>query len=141
MLKKEIKNTDYNGGERKETFLFHLTKAELMEMEMGTVGGLTESITNIINSQNTPEIIKIFKEIILKAYGEKSADGKRFIKVDNAGVPLSIGFSQTEAYSELFMELATNADEAAKFIQGIMPSDVEISDEQIEKIKTENNIQ
>ena len=141
MLKKEIKQTDYNGVERKETFLFHLTKAELMEMEMGTVGGLTESITNIINSQNTPEIIKIFKEIILKAYGEKSADGKRFIKVDNAGVPLSIGFSQTEAYSELFMELATNADEAAKFIQGIMPSDVEISDEQIEKIKTENNIQ
>lgn len=141
MLKKEIKYTDYNGVERKETFLFHLTKAELMEMEMGTVGGLTESITNIINSQNTPEIIKIFKEIILKAYGEKSADGKRFIKVDNAGVPLSIGFSQTEAYSELFMELATNADEAAKFIQGIMPSDVEISDEQIEKIKTENNIQ
>ena len=141
MLKKEIKYTDYNGVERKETFLFHLTKAELMEMEMGTVGGLTESITNIINSQNTPEIIKIFKEIILKAYGEKSADGKRFIKVDNVGVPLSIGFSQTEAYSELFMELATNADEAAKFIQGIMPSDVEISDEQIEKIKTENNIQ
>ena len=141
MFKKEIKYTDYNGVERKETFLFHLTKAELMEMEMGTVGGLTESITNIINSQNTPEIIKIFKEIILKAYGEKSADGKRFIKVDNAGVPLSIGFSQTEAYSELFMELATNADEAAKFIQGIMPSDVEISDEQIEKIKTENNIQ
>lgn len=141
MLKKEIKYTDYNGVERKETFLFHLTKAELMEMEMGTVGGLTESITNIINSQNTPEIIKIFKEIILKAYGEKSADGKRFIKVDNAGAPLSIGFSQTEAYSELFMELATNADEAAKFIQGIMPSDVEISDEQIEKIKTENNIQ
>ena len=141
MLKKEIKYTDYNGVERKETFLFHLTKAELMEMEMGTVGGLTESITNIINSQNTPEIIKIFKKIILKAYGEKSADGKRFIKVDNAGVPLSIGFSQTEAYSELFMELATNADEAAKFIQGIMPSDVEISDEQIEKIKTENNIQ
>lgn len=141
MLKKEIKYTDYNGVERKETFLFHLTKAELMEMEMGTVGGLTESITNIINSQNTPEIIKIFKEIILKAYGEKSADGKRFIKVDNTGVPLSIGFSQTEAYSELFMELATNADEAAKFIQGIMPSDVEISDEQIEKIKTENNIQ
>ena len=141
MLKKEIKYTDYNGVERKETFLFHLTKAELMEMEMGTVGGLTESITNIINSQNTPEIIKIFKEIILKAYGEKSDKEKRFIKVDNAGVPLSIGFSQTEAYSELFMELATNADEAAKFIQGIMPSDVEISDEQIEKIKTENNIQ
>ena len=141
MIVKNIKYTDYNGVEREEPFLFNLSKAELMEMEMGTVGGLTESITNIINSQNTPEIIKIFKEIILKAYGEKSADGKRFIKVDNAGVPLSIGFSQTEAYSELFMELATNADEAAKFIQGIMPSDVEISDEQIEKIKTENNIQ
>lgn len=143
MLKKEIKYVDYNGAERTETFLFHLTKAELMEMEMGTVGGLTESIQSIIDSQNTPEIIKLFKDIILKAYGEKSLDGKRFIKVDNSGVPLSIGFSQTEAYSELFMELATNADAAAKFVQGIMPKDVEISDEQIEKIKkdAEQNVQ
>lgn len=135
MLKKTIKYTDYNGDEREETFLFNLTKAELMEMEMGTSGGLAKSIQNIVDSQDTAAIVKIFKDIILKAYGEKSNDGKRFIKVNDAGVPLSREFAETEAYSTLFMELATDADEAAKFINGIVPSDINISDEEIKKIK------
>lgn len=135
MLKKTIKYTDYNGVEREDTFLFHLTKAELMEMEMGTTGGLGEMIRNIVKSEDAPAIIKIFKDIILKAYGEKSVDGKRFIKVNDAGVPLSVGFSQTEAYSELFTELATDADKAAEFVNGIVPSDMEISEEQLKQIK------
>lgn len=138
MLKKTIKYQDYNGVDREEVFMFHLSKAELMEMEMGTTGGLGESIQKIVEAQDTPAIIKIFKEIILKAYGEKSADGKRFIKVNDAGVPLSIGFAQTEAFSTLFMELATDADAASKFIQGIIPSDIEIPEDKLKEI-TQNN--
>ena len=110
-----------------------------MEMEMGTTGGLAESIQKIIDAQDAPAIIKVFKDIILKAYGEKSADGKRFIKVSDNGTPLSIGFSQTEAYSQLFMELATNADEAAKFIRGIIPNDIDISEEELKKLQEQNN--
>ena len=135
MLKKTIKYTDYNGVERGEDFYFNLSKAELMEMEMGTTGGLAESIQKVVDTQDIPSIIKIFKDIILKAYGEKSADGKRFVKVNEAGVPLSIGFSQTEAYSTLFMELATDADAAANFIKGIIPNDVEIPEEELKKIQ------
>ena len=128
MLSKKIKYVDYNGVERDETFLFNLSKAELMEMELGTTGGLADMIKNIVAAQDTPSIVKIFKELVLKAYGEKSPDGKRFIKVDEKGNPLSIGFSQTEAYSNLFMELATDADAAAKFVRGIIPGDIDISD-------------
>ena len=117
MLKKTITYTDYNGVERKEDFYFNLTKAELMEMEMSTKGGLAEMIQRVVDSKDVPEIIKIFKELVLKAYGENSPDGKRFIK----SKALSEEFSQTEAYSILFMELATDADEATKFIQGIVP--------------------
>ena len=138
MLKKNIKYTDYNGVERNEDFLFNLTKAELMEMEMGTTGGLAEMIQQIVDAQDAPAIIKVFKDIILKAYGEKSLDGKRFIKINDAGVPLSIAFSQTEAYSQLFMELATDSEAAANFIKGIIPGDIEISDEEIKKLQ-ENN--
>ena len=138
MLKKTIKYTDYNGVERNEDFLFNLTKAELMEMEMGTTGGLAEMIQQIVDAQDAPAIIKVFKDIILKAYGEKSLDGKRFIKINDAGVPLSIAFSQTEAYSQLFMELATDSEAAANFIKGIIPGDIEISDEEIKKLQ-ENN--
>lgn len=140
MIKKTIKYTDYNGAEREENFWFNLSKAELMEMEMGTTGGFAESIQKIIETQDIPSIIKIFKDLILKAYGEKSADGKRFMKVDEKGNPLSIGFSQTEAYSTLFMELATNADEAAKFVKGVIPSDIDTSNVQIpENLKVINN--
>ena len=128
MLSKNIKYTDYNGVKREEAFLFNLSKAELMEMELGTTGGLAEMIKNIVAAKDMPSIVKIFKELVLKAYGEKSPDGKRFIKVDEKGNPLSIGFSQTEAYSNLFMELATDADAAVKFVRGIIPGDIDISD-------------
>lgn len=120
MIKKTIPYTDYNGNERTEEAHFHLSKAEIMEMEMSTAGGLAERIQKIVNAQDTPEIIKIFKELILKAYGEKSADGRRFVKSQE----LSEAFSQTEAYSNLFMELATDADAAAAFVNGIVSADV-----------------
>lgn len=131
MITKNIKYTDYNGVEREEKFLFNLSKAELMEMEWGTVGGLSETMQRIVEAQDSPTIIKIFKELVLKAYGEKSLDGKRFVKVNDQGVPLSIAFSQTEAYSELFMELATDADAALKFIKGIIPSDIDIDENKL----------
>ena len=118
MLKKTITYTNYNGIEITEDFYFNLTKAEIMEMEMSTSGGMAEMINKIVASQDAPAIIKIFKELILKAYGEKSADGKRFVKSEE----ISVAFSQTEAYSQLFMELATDADPAAKFVNGIVPT-------------------
>ena len=118
MIKKTITYTDYNDVTHTETYLFNLSKAECMEMEMSTSGGLTEMINKIIETQDVPAIIKIFKDLILKAYGVKSPDGKRFIKSEE----LSTAFAQTEAYSVLFMELATNAEEAAAFVNGIMPS-------------------
>lgn len=120
MLKKRITYTDYNGEERTEDFYFNLSKAEIIEMEMGVTGGLTELIKKVMATKDVPSVMKIFKDLILRAYGEKSADGKRFMKSEE----LSREFSQTEAYSILFMELATNADEAAKFVNGIIPADL-----------------
>lgn len=118
MLKQTMTYNDYNGVERTEDFYFNLSQAELMEMEMSTSGGLTEMIAKIVAAQDTPTLIKIFKDLILRAYGEKSPDGKRFVKSDQ----LSIDFSHTEAYSQLFMKLATDADAAANFANGIIPA-------------------
>lgn len=120
MLKKTITYTDYNGVERTEDFYFNLTTAEVMEMEMSASGGYGEMLKKIVAAQDAPTIIKVFKELVLKAYGEKSDDGKRFIKNDE----IREAFSQTEAYSILFMELATDADAAAKFVNGIMPANL-----------------
>ena len=110
MLKKTVTYTDYNGVERTEDFYFNLSRAEVVEMELGMAGGLSATVNRLIETQDSAAIIKIFKDLILKAYGEKSPDGKRFIKSEE----ISTSFSQTEAYSQLFMELATNANSAAE---------------------------
>lgn len=121
MLKKTVTYVDYNGTERTEDFYFNLSKAEIMEMEMGTTGGLAEMIKKVVDAKDAPAIIKIFKDLVLKAYGEKSLDGRRFIKSE----ALSNEFSQTEAYAQIFMELATDADKASEFVKGIIPADIE----------------
>lgn len=122
MLKETITYEDYNGVSRTEDHYFNLTEAELMEMEMSMNGGLAEMIQRIVAAQDAPAIIKVFKDMIMKAYGQKSLDGKRFVKVDENGHRLADDFAQTEAYSQLFMKLATDADAAAKFVNGIMPA-------------------
>ena len=121
MLKKTVTYEDYNGTERTEDFYFNLNKAEITEMELGTTGGLSEMIKKVVATQDAPAIIKIFKDLVLKAYGEKSADGRRFIKIAPDGHRLADDFAQTEAYSQIFMELAFDADAAAKFVNGIVP--------------------
>ena len=121
MLKKIITYTDYNGIERTEPFYFNLSKAELMEMELGVTGGMTEMLDKIITAKDAPSLMKTFKEMIMKAYGVKSDDGKRLIKSEE----LSIAFTQTEAYSVLFMELITDDKAAADFVNGIIPNEIQ----------------
>lgn len=121
MLKKTITYTDYDGLERTEEFRFNLTKAELMDMELTTVGTFSKLMQKIIDEKDMVRLAKYFKELILKSYGVKSDDGKRFIKSPE----LSEAFSQTEAYSELYMELLGNSEYAVKFIQQVMPKDLD----------------
>ena len=121
MLKKIITYTDYNGVERTEPFYFNLSKAELMEMELGVTGGMTEMLDKIIAAKDAPSLMKTFKEMIMKSYGIKSDDGKRLIKSEE----LSIACTQTEAYSVLFMELITDDKAAADFVNGIIPNEIQ----------------
>lgn len=117
MLKKTMTYTDYDGNQRTEDFYFNFSKAEVLELEMGTTGGLSAMLNKIVAEQDSKRIVEYFKDIVLKAYGQKSPDGKRFIKSQE----LRDEFMQTEAYSDLFVELATDADAAAAFINGVVP--------------------
>lgn len=123
MYKKTITYTDYYGTERTEDFYFNLTKAEILKMDLSESGGLERYIRRLMAEQDSKKIVQIFEEIILMSYGVKSADGKYFMKED----PIdhhrySDEFKQTEAYSDLFTKLATDADAAAEFINGISPA-------------------
>lgn len=124
MIKKTITYEDYNGVERTENFYFNLNKAEVLEMEMGTEGGMAETIQKIVDAKDAPAIIRVFKDLVLKAYGVKSDDGRRFMKTKPDGTRYADDFKETEAYSQIFMELATDADAAAKFVNGIIPADL-----------------
>lgn len=124
MYIKPIKYTDYNDIEREEEFCFNLNKAELMEMHLGQTGGLDNIVRRIIATQDQAGLLKIFKDLILKAYGETSLDGKHFLKEDENGRPLSKKFEQSEAYSVLFMELSSDENKAIEFITNIMPKDL-----------------
>jgi predicted 3-demethylubiquinone-9 3-methyltransferase (glyoxalase superfamily) len=138
MYTKTIEYKDYSGNMRKEDFQFNLSEAEIMEMELSTEGGYDQWITRIYNAQNTPELIKLFKSLILMAYGERSLDGKKFLKKDpQTGRPLCEEFEQTAAYPVLFMELATNAEAAAEFINKVIP---ENAAEAIEKAKADGSL-
>jgi len=133
MYKKTIKYTDFNDVEISEDFYFNLTKAELLEMESKSNGGLKAKLERLINTRDVSAIMSIFKEIITSSYGIKSDDGKRFIKNQQ----VLDEFMQSNAYSELYVELATNSDAALEFIMHIIPKDLskQISEEDVKKIK------
>jgi hypothetical protein len=138
VLKKTITYTDFNGEEVSEDFFFHLSKAELVELELSHQGGLSAALEKIVASEDGKSIIAEFKNIILGAYGQKSLDGRRFVK--NATIREE--FESSEAYSTLFMELVTDAGAASEFINGIIPAgmaeDVAKLAEQAEKPQLES---
>lgn len=117
MIKKTVKYKDYNGVERTETHWFNLNEAEVMELELSINGGLSTMIDRVIAAQDGVTIMRIFRDIMLRSYGVKSDDGKRFIKNSE----IRDNFVQTEAYSIIFMEVVTDAKKAAEFVNGILP--------------------
>lgn len=117
MLKKTIKYTDYNDVERTEDFYFNISKAELIMMDSEVVGGMRQHLERISQTQDNVAIMEVFKDLIHRSYGERSPDGKRFVKSEE----MATAFEQTEAYSELVMELLSNPEVAANFVNAILP--------------------
>ena len=118
MLTKPITYTDYNGVERTETFYFNLSQAELIDMQLGGKDGLySNKLQKMIDNHDGAAIIGTIKELVMKSYGEKTDDGKRFIKSPE----ISEAFMQTEAYSQLITELLSDDAKSSEFILGIMP--------------------
>jgi hypothetical protein len=118
MIKKTIEYTDFDGNKRKEDFYFHLTEAEVADWEMSVEGGLSKALVGIIKSKDMRQIMPIYKSLIVKSYGVKSPDGRRFIKNDE----VRDEFVQTQAFSDLYMKLATDLEEGTNFIKGVMPT-------------------
>lgn len=137
MYAKKIKSMNFvTGQEVERTYYFNLTKAELAEMQLSMEGGFQEYVKRIVEAQKTPEIAEVFKKLILKSYGERSDDGMRFIKRDPVRGNLADEFEQTDAYSELFMELASDENAASEFINGILPAAIQ---EEVKRQQAQGN--
>lgn len=117
MITKTITYTDLRGVERTENHYFNITKTEVLEMETSVEGGLVERIEKITTEKDHAKLVELFKDLIRRSYGVPSNDGRRFIKSDE----LFEEFAQTPAYSELYMEIATNEEAAAAFINELIP--------------------
>ena len=127
MLKETVTYTDFNGQDRTESFLFNFTQAEVLEMETTYPGGYAGFLQSVIDAKDQPTLIKIFKDFVLKAYGEKTPDGRSFVKEDENGNPLyRKNFIYTPAYSKIYMKLSTDADYAAKFVKGVLPENMDV---------------
>ena len=126
MLEKKIKYTDLRGHEREDTFMFHLNKSELLKLEMSVPGGFTAKINKMVDKEDAPEIVETFENFILSSYGEISEDGKSFIK----NKELTERFKNSEAYSELFMELISNPESAKAFVSGVIPVGINIEEQE-----------
>ena len=137
MLKKEITFTDYDGEKRTETHYFNLERNELIKLEISSIGGLEESVKRIIQARNGKEIMDTFERIILVSYGEKDLDGVHFNKSEE----MSNRFKNSKAYDALFMELVTDDNAAADFINGILPDDMNVDNEKVEEMKKEMHLQ
>ena len=132
MLKKTVSYKDYNGKERTDELYFNLDEGELMEMEMSVNGGYTTMIERVVKEEDNVKLFQIFKEFVLKSYGEKSSDGKYFLKEDEYGRPLVRKFLQSKAYSALMMEFMSKTESFTEFVNGIIPA------EMVEKAKETN---
>lgn len=124
MLKKTITYNDYNGVSRTEDFYFNLTQTECIELETSVEGGLSETIKSMYQKQEASKIFPLFKKLIMLSYGEKTPDGKRFVKSEK----LSEEFSQTPAYDSLFIDLISDTQHIIDFVNGIIPGDINVSD-------------
>ena len=120
MFIKTVKFEDLNGQEKKKECYFHFFESEIFEMELSEKGGFAETIYAMVRAEDTPTLTIILKDFILKAYGIKSPDGERFEKSPE----ISNAFSQTGAFSALYMELVTNDEAASEFINALITDDI-----------------
>lgn len=134
MLKKTITYTDYNGDQKTKDLYFNLTKTELYKMNFSAKGGFENYVNKLWNEEDGKEIIHVFDEILRMSYGEKSADGEHFVKFAPDGHRLGDDFAQTPAYDILFLELATNPEKGAEFINGVVPKDLRGKSEDTMKV-------
>lgn len=128
MLKKTLSYTNLDGEKITEDFYFNMTKAELIKLNLKEGEGFQEYLNRIIESGDGAAIIENFEKIVRLSYGVRTADGKFKKDPDDFDA-----FMATEAYSDFFLELVTDAKASSEFIKAVMPDNLVEEVEQAQK--------
>ena len=129
MFSRTFNYKGYDGNEHKETWWFNLSESELMKMELGSVGGINGMMNRMLREDHPDKIVDMFEKIILGSVGERSADGRRFLK---RGGAVAEDFRETPAYDQLFLELVSSGEALATFLKGAIPEEVRMNVEKAE---------
>ncbi len=123
MFTKKVKYVDFDGNLREETVRFNLNESEVLDLQMSENGGLTAMIERMIETQDNAKLAAEFRRLLALSYGEKSLDGRSFVKEDEEGRPLFRKFKQTGAYNEVYKWLLTGENAVLEFMEGIIPKE------------------
>ena len=140
MFSKTFEYMGYDGQPHKETWWFNLSEEELYKMELGTVGGVNGMMNRMIREEHPDKIVDMFERIILTSVGERSADGRRFVKKPRPGMPwgeIAEDFRETPAYSQLFVELVSSGEKLSEFLKAAIPQEVALKVAELEKQREE----
>lgn len=122
MLKLPITYTDFNDVTKTEDFHFHMSVAELTNMGLATAGTtFGELVRRMTATGDTGAIMDAFKEVILRSVGQRSPEGDKFYKNER----IQEDFVACGAYDALFLKLLTDTTEIIRFVNGVMPTDMQ----------------
>lgn len=120
MFSRTFEYTGYDGQPHKDTWWFNLSEAELYKLELSNLGGMNGMMNRLLRESKPGEIVEVFESLILSAVGERSVDGRKFIKNQE----IRDDFYQSKAYSDLFVELVSSGEKLAEFLKGAIPAEV-----------------
>ena len=141
MFSRTFKFTGYDGKEHEETWWFNLSEDELYKMELSNLGGMNGMMNKLLREEKPGELVDMFEKIILGAVGERSVDGRKFMKRRKPGEPwgeVAEDFRETPAYAQLFTELVSSGEKLAEFLKGAIPDEVAKALEEAEKAEATN---
>lgn len=115
MFKHSVEYVDFNGSDRKEDLYFHLSLPEVTRLEAEIGMGLEDYIKGLTTNQELNTLLAFLERMLLSSYGQKTSDGKSFIKSQ----VIREAFEYSQAYAEIFEQVLSNPDLARKFGENV----------------------
>lgn len=134
MIKRTVTYEDFNGVTHTEDLYFNLTKTEMSKIVLEeakfdpdgnqdeeSMNAFSDRLREIGRSGDGKKIIDMFEWLLKISYGEKSEDGRRFVKNDEVYEDWRYSASYDQFWQDLML---SETGDMVEFINGIIPADL-----------------